>query len=145
MREAIGGALLIKLVMVFIVIYVCFLAIAINYSITFRVKNQIINLIEAYEGYEFAEDKIDSYIATVGYYKANVGNLSRGASCNGGVLKDGYCIKPIGFQKDGVEVGKYYKVTTYVSFDFPIIGQITNFPVSGETKIIYNSNRWGEH
>lgn len=146
MREAIGGALLIKLVMVFIVIYVCFLAIAINYSITFRVKNQIINLIEAYEGYEFAEDKIDSYIATVGYYKANVGNLSIGASCNGGVLKDGYCIKPIEFKKniDGkdVVVGKYYKVTTYVSFDFPIIGQITNFPVSGETKIIYNSNRW---
>ena len=27
---------------------VCFLAIAINYSITFRVKNQIINLIEEY-------------------------------------------------------------------------------------------------
>ena len=46
MREAIGGTLLIQLVMFFIVIYVAFLAIAINYSITFRVKNQIITLIE---------------------------------------------------------------------------------------------------
>ena len=58
MREAVGGALLIKLVMFFIVIYVCFMAIAVNYSITFRVKNQIINLIEAYEGYDLAEEHI---------------------------------------------------------------------------------------
>ena len=61
MREAVGGALLIKLVMFFIVIYVCFMAIAVNYSITFRVKNQIINLIEAYEGYDLAEEHIKEY------------------------------------------------------------------------------------
>lgn len=128
MREAIGGALLIKLVMVFIVIYVCFLAIAINYSITFRVKNQIINLIEAYEGYDFAKPQIESYIASVGYYKTSVGNVSMDASCD-----KGYCIKELTSDR-----GKYYRVTTYVSFDFPIIGQITNFPVSGETKVIYN-------
>ena len=65
MREAIGGALLIKLVMFFIVIYVCFLAIAVNYSVTFRVKNQIINLIEAYEGYDLAKNHIEEYIAKV--------------------------------------------------------------------------------
>ena len=59
MREAIGGALLIKLVMFFIVIYTCFLAIAVNYSITFRVKNQIINLIESYESYDLAKQPIE--------------------------------------------------------------------------------------
>ena len=50
------------------------------------------------------------------------------ASCD-----KGYCIKELTSDR-----GKYYRVTTYVSFDFPIIGQITNFPVSGETKVIYN-------
>lgn len=129
MREAIGGALLIKLVMFFIVIYVCFLAIAINYSITFRVKNQIINLIEAYEGYDLAKSQIESYIANVGYYRTSVGNVSIDASCD-----NGYCIEELTSER-----GKYYRVTTYVSFDFPIIGQITNFPVSGETKVIYNT------
>ena len=128
MREAIGGALLIKLVMFFIVIYVCFIAIAINYSITFRVKNQIINLIEEYEGYELAKPHIEEYIANVGYYKTNVGTVSLDANCN-----NGYCIEELTSQR-----GKYYRITTYVSFDFPIIGRITNFPVSGETKVIYN-------
>ena len=127
MREAMGGALLIKLVMFFIVIYVCFLAIAINYSITFRVKNQIINLIEAYEGYENAEEKINDYVSSIGYYRASVGQVSIDASCD-----NGYCIEEI-----NAERGRYYRVTTYVSFDFPIIGRITNFPVSGETRIIY--------
>ncbi len=128
MREAIGGALLIKLVMFFIVIYVCFLAIAINYSITFRVKNQIINLIEEYEGYDLAKTHIEEYIANVGYYRASVGNVSIDDTCD-----NGYCIKELTSDR-----GKYYRVTTYVSFDFPIIGRVTNFPVSGETKIIYN-------
>lgn len=128
MREAMGGALLIKLVMFFIVIYVCFLAVAINYSITFRVKNQIINIIESYEGYELAKEHIEEYIAGVGYYKTSVSNVSINSNCN-----NGYCIEELTSER-----GKYYKVTTYVSFDFPIIGRITNFPVSGETKVIYS-------
>ncbi len=127
MREAIGGALLIKLVMFFIVIYVCFLAIAINYSITFRFKNQIINLIEEYEGYDLAKPHIKEYIAGVGYYRSGVGTFNLSESCT-----NGYCIQELNSTR-----GKYYKVTTYVSFDFPIIGQITNFPVSGETRVIY--------
>lgn len=127
MREAMGGALLLKLVMIFIVIYVCFLAVAINYSITFRVKNQIINLIEAYEGLENAESKIKEYVNSVGYYRG-LGSMRKDESC----AYEGYCIYSVDSER-----GKYYKVVTYVSFDFPIIGQITNFPVSGETKVIY--------
>lgn len=134
MREAMGGALLIKLVMFFIVIYVCFLGIAINYSITFRVKNQIINLIEEYEGYELAKDKIEDYIANVGYYRASASGFSYDTNCTsaGGFYSNGYCITPLTSNR-----GNYYKVTAYVSFDFPIIGEIMNFPVSGETKVIY--------
>jgi len=133
MREAIGGTLLIQLVMFFIVIYVCFLAVAINYSITFRVKNQVINLIESYEGYDLAKPKIEEYIASVGYYRASDANFSHSSSCNGGQYYNGYCIQQLASDR-----GTYYKVTTYVSFDFPIIGEIMNFPVSGETRVIYN-------
>lgn len=127
MREAMGGALLLKLVMIFIVIYVCFLAIAINYSITFRVKNQIINLIEAYEGLENAEESIENYVNNIGYFRG-LGTVKRDENCN----YAGYCIYEIDSAR-----GKYYRVVTYVSFDFPVLGQITNFPVSGETKVIY--------
>ena len=136
MREAMGGALLIKLVMFFIIIYVCFFSVAINYSVTFRVKNQIINLIESYESYDLAKDKIESYIANVGYYRS-VGTMTVGEDCVNASSSGGYCIKKNTIIKDGVEVGEYYRVTTYVSFDFPIFGEITNFPVSGETRVLY--------
>lgn len=129
MRESIGGVFLIKLVMFFIVIYVCFLGIAINYSITFRVKNQIINLIEAYEGYDGAKQHIEEYVASVGYYRASTGSVKLDETCT-----NGYCIQELTSDR-----GKYYRVTTYVSFDFPIIGKLTNFPVSGETKVIFDA------
>lgn len=137
MREAMGGALLLKLVMIFIVIYVCFLSIAINYSITFRVKNQIVNLIEEYEGYELAKDKIEEYVANVGYYRAfNAFNNER--DCPGGESHSGYCIQPVIYAD--AKRGKHYRVTTYVAFDFPVIGRLMNFPVSGETNVIYDIN-----
>lgn len=133
MREAMGGALLIKLVMFFIVIYVAFLAIAINYSITFRVKNQIINLIEEYEGYELAASSIDKYVSNVGYYKSNKNlAVNFNSDSNTTCQSEGYCITKLNSDR-----GYYYKVTAYVTFDFPIIGQILNFPVSGETRVIY--------
>ena len=131
MREAIGGALLIKLVMFFVVIYVVFLGIAINYSITFRVKNQIINLIEAYEGVDAALPLIEEYTANVGYFRTTVGSVAFNApECN-----DGYCIEEINSAR-----GTYYKVTTFVVFDFPIVGTLTNFPVTGETRVIYQKS-----
>ena len=130
MREAMGGALLLKLVMIFIVIYVCILAIAINYSITFRVKNQIINLIEAYEGLDNADAAIKQYVNNIGYYRG-LGTMIKNEHCE----YEGYCVYEINSDR-----GKYYKVTTYVSFDFPIFGRIAQFPVSGETKVIYKPN-----
>lgn len=131
MRESIGGALLLKLVMFFVVVYVAFFAIAINYAITFRVKNQIINLIEAYEGIENASEHIEDYISQVGYFRTAVGDVSyNNADCS-----NGYCIDEISTVR-----GKYYKVTTYVTFDFPILGKFANFPVTGETRIIYTDN-----
>lgn len=129
MREAMGGAILLKIVMIFIVIYVCFLGIAINYSITFRVKNQIINLIESYEGLDNARDSIEAYVNSIGYFRG-LGTLT--INDNENCDSAGYCIEEIVTSR-----GTYYKVTTYVSFDFPILGKITNFPVSGETKVIY--------
>ena len=46
MRESFGGAFMIKLVLVFIVIYITFMAVAIDYAKVFRVKNNVINILE---------------------------------------------------------------------------------------------------
>jgi hypothetical protein len=120
-RESIGATFLIKLMVIFIVLYNSLLAIAVNYAMVFRVKNQIINLLEQYEGCEGAKGKIDEYIADVGYYRAST------------ATQGPYSIVPV--QDPGR--GTYYVVTTYIKFDFPFVEDILRVNVSGETKIIY--------
>ena len=51
---------MIKLVLIFIVIYVSFMAVAINYAKAFRVKNEVINIIEQIQ--EELKHKIESLI-----------------------------------------------------------------------------------
>lgn len=121
MRESVGATFLIKIMVIFIIIYNSLLAIAVNYAMVFRVKNQIINLLEQYEGCQGAKDKIDEYIANVGYYRATSGNQGP------------YSVDPIQVSNRGT----YYVVTTYITFDFPIVQNILRVNVSGETEIIY--------
>ncbi len=120
MRESIGATFLIKIMIIFIVLYNSLLAIAVNYAMVFRVKNRVINLIEQYEGCNSAKGYIKEYISKVGYY--------RGASSN----KKQYEITA-----HSASLGTYYTVTTYISFEFPIVRNIVNFPIRGETKVIY--------
>ena len=122
MREAIGGALLIKIMLFFLVLFNSLLAVAVNYSQAFRVKNQIINYIEQYEGYESAVNHIDSYLSTMGYYRKLHTTTGKG-----------YEVSRVTSSR-----GNYYKVTTYIAFEFPIVGNLFNFPIIGETKVITN-------
>ena len=49
MREAIGGTWLFGLVITFIVFFASFLAVSINYSKAFNVKNEVVNIVSKYE------------------------------------------------------------------------------------------------
>jgi hypothetical protein len=106
---------------IFIILYNSLLAIAVNYAMVFRVKNQIINLLEQYEGCGGAKAKIDDYIASVGYYRAST------------ATQGPYSIVPVQIPNRGT----YYVVTTYIKFDFPMVQNILRVNVSGETKVIY--------
>ena len=46
MRDAFGGAFMIKIFLIFIIVYVCFTALALNYAKAFKVKNAIIDYLE---------------------------------------------------------------------------------------------------
>jgi hypothetical protein len=122
MRESIGATFLIKIMVVFIILYNSLLAIAVNYAMAFRVKNEIINLLEQYEGCAGAKDSIESYIANVGYYRA--ATPSQGP----------YSIVPV---QEENRNGTYYIVTTYLKFDFPFVKDVMRVDVKGETKVIY--------
>ena len=49
MRDAFGGAFLIKLFLVFVIIYIGFTALALNYAKAFKVKNKVIDYLESSE------------------------------------------------------------------------------------------------
>ena len=46
MRDAFGGAFMIKLFLVFLAIYIGFTAVAVNYSKAFKVKNKVVEYLE---------------------------------------------------------------------------------------------------
>lgn len=150
MRESIGGTWLLGFVVAFIVIFSAYLAVSINYTKAFKVKNQIINLIEENEGFSKSigdvssktdsqlksssqtEDKIYYYLKEIGYATAKIDTNKCPA---GEAQSGGYCIKKVCTRQ-----GSYYKVTSFIKIELPIIWQSFTIPISGETKVLYNTS-----
>lgn len=98
MREAVGGAFMIKLMMVFLVIYVVFIAMALNYAKAFKTKNGIIDYIERYEGYnDHSKAAIDSYLDRMNYNVPAQGPHGTYAEShpNAVCYPKGYCIEQV--------------------------------------------------
>ena len=111
MRESVGGTLLLQIVLVFLTVYIGFMAIVINYGKVFRYKNAIINRIEQNEGYADCE-AIDLMVKELGYlndYEISYTTTSRGA---------------------------IYKVKVYIVFSLPLVKTEVKIPVKGETRLI---------
>ena len=129
-----GGTVLFQLMVVFVVIYISLMAIGINYATTFRVKNQIINILESSDSYVSSEPKIVDYLKGVSYYGGESKiefdpNLSKVKCLNN---TTNYCVEQIALKGGGC----YYVVTTYVSLRFPLIGDLNSLPIKGETSIM---------
>lgn len=137
MREAIGNSLLLNLVIVFASIVILFFVGILSYSKAYRVKNKIIDTIERYEDYENSEnskDEISTDLKSAGY--RTLGNKK----CDEGNLNDtsyNYCVYKISDKSS--DDSYYYRVVTYVHFEFPVIGDLISIPVKGETKILGKS------
>lgn len=121
MRESIGATFLIKIMVVFIVLYNALLAIAVNYAIAFRVKNQIINIVEQSEGCKNTGTKVRDYVTSVGYYRA------------ASPTDKGYTITATQIPNRGT----YYTINTFIQFDVPWVGTIVRPTITGQSKVIY--------
>ena len=64
MREAIGGSYIFQIVILFIALFSAFLVYSISYTKAFRVKNEILSLIEQYQGYSRADGDVTTYTDT---------------------------------------------------------------------------------
>ena len=130
MRDAFGGAFTMKLLLVFLVVYVCFMAIALNYAKAFRAKNGIIDYIERYEGFnDTSESIINSYLANMNYYVSSQGPYGSYANRQDTTCYDvGYCIETYA---DGS--GTNYIATTFI--EIKILGLSFTIPINGEVRI----------
>ena len=144
MRDAFGGTFMIKLMLIFLAIYIAFIAVALNYAKAFRVKNKIIDIIEQNEGIDDYNDTngvlgdINTYLGQVSYYVL-LDNVEASNTENDHCYQRGYCIEEHSIKENDIDT-KYYKVTTYIRINFPFFGLNFTIPVQGETRKIERIN-----
>lgn len=143
MRQAVGSAFILNLVIIFITLMMLVFVGSISYSKAYKTKNRIINIIEDNKGYnESSISEIETFMADTGYQISLTSDCTKVAPNNESSLvyptssiKSGYryCIFENRASNDN---GVYYTVVTFMKFDFPVIGNYIEFPVKGETKIL---------
>lgn len=151
MKDAIGGSLLLSLVVVFTSVVILLFAGIITYSKAYKVKNKIIEVIERYDGEIMDKsntskinavvlDEINTELNKVGYKISGAPtnskcsrDSSRGACTNLNTSSYNYCICS---QSGATTDGQSFEVITYVHFEFPVVGDLLTFPVKGETKAL---------
>ena len=141
MREAIGGTWLFGLVITFIVFFASFLAVSINYSKAFHVKNNVVDLISKYEGNNCkARKKISEYLRTSGaLVTGDCLSGYEGYNLAGEPANDGkayYCIASDETDSTTFMSKQFYRVIVFYKIDLPMLGNIATFKIKGETETI---------
>ena len=147
MRDSVGGTFMIYLFLIFLAIYITFVAVAFNYARAFRVKNKVIDIIEQNEGMDESDfnnlsgtnslgvaGEINEYLRKISY---NVNLTSSDEEDRGTCFDLGYCVDEFDYVSnvDGITY-KYYKVTTFVKLELPFMNLGFTIPVKGETRKI---------
>lgn len=145
MKDAIGGSLLLNIVVIFTSVIILMFVGILAYSKAYKIKNRVIEVIEENAVYnENVADALSDDLTRAGYRTATKDQIK--SKCENGNLTEDwsghlYCVYRIQVDESNSDRGYYYQVVTYVHFDFPVIGSMLTIPVKGETKIlgkIYN-------
>lgn len=151
MRDSINGLWLFGIVMTLMVFLIAFVAISLNYSRAFRMKSEMVNVIEQYNGINGNTiNKLDAITSSYGYRTTKKCRDMDGTMIIG--IKDGYVTKN---PKDAQEYCIYrteytgscnsayecdtkyiYNVDVFFTINLPLFGNIFTYTVSGETKQI---------
>ena len=164
MRQTIGGTWVFQLVIIFTLIFAAYIALTINYSKSFRVKNEVLSIIEKNEGFTDNGVKlINNYLSQSGYKTVGACKLQTDV-----VVYGANNIDPSSISIERAQPGKkyyycfskytgyhtyfttraYYKITLFSKFDLPVFGNLTTFDVDGQTSEIdatydtKNLNNW---
>lgn len=159
MRQTIGATWVFQLVILFTLIFAAYIALTINYSKSFRVKNEVLSFIEKNQGMTDNGVKlINNYLTQsgykqMGYCSANetLGTVTYGAkSLNTESIsnifepaeagkKYYYCFSKVTGYHSYFTTRAYYKVKLFFHMDLPVMGDIYSFDVDGQTSEIDNT------
>lgn len=147
MNESVGNTALFNIIIIFVIIMIAFFIGSLAYSKAFKVKNKIIEEIEKNETFDNeVEDEVNTWLSKIGYRVNFRGTDNRekckSASDKGKLVNTTsayqYCVYEINTCNESNKsrkCGKYYRVTAYMYFDVPIISQMIQIPINGETMI----------
>lgn len=135
-----------KYILVFTFLFAAFLALAITYNRVFKQKNEIISIMEKYEGISTTSlNIINNYLKTTGY------SIKGQCEVNEYGIKDldnniyekvtntkeeyYYCLSDKLLKNDnGDKI--YYDIKLFFKFNLPFVGDLFTFKITGETKEI---------
>ena len=126
MQEAFGGTFMLKLFMIFFIIYISIIGVALNFAKIYRIKNNVINILEQSQyntaNSEQVFEKLEKYLDAVPYGSKNyfLFNNNFNSKCSGGVER----FKDLGIfvVQKGESDKPYYSVTIYYVVDFHGLG-----------------------
>lgn len=132
MKQSIGQSVSINIIVIFIVIMFAFIAGILSYTKAFKVNSNIAKALETSEGYnDISKKEISRILTGLGYIQMPV-------SCSNSSSEDGddemgICILEV--QDDSNHYS--YRITTYITFEIPLIGQTLRVPIKSKTEGIY--------
>ncbi len=149
MKEAIGNVGVTNFVIIFIIILLIFFVGSLAYSKASKVKNRIIDEIEKDQGYDSnTQTEIEKWMKEIGY-RVNFRQTDNHSNCPSASEELGgsaklvnnssryqYCVYEVNTCNRGDDsgvCGTYYRVITYMYFDFPVISQMIQIPVRGDS------------
>lgn len=139
MKDSFGSAYMIYVFIFFVIIFITFISLILKYAQAFKVKDQIISIIEEYEGYTNSYEAInyiEDYIENNTSYRPEVNNSTlnkRAGDMCSSTYK--FCV---GEHSDS-NGRKYYTVYTFVSWSFPFFGLANTWEIQGETRPVVSN------
>lgn len=159
MKESIGGFSLFNIVIVFVLVFTGYISLSINYSKAYNVKNEILNIIRNQGGvctsdtpsdsdncYNFTEQITDYFkeanYRSVGNCKDGWTGFSRDGSNLGTNAKNAaFCVHAVKANTNSeLPNALYYQVKVFYQLDLPIINNVFEFSIVGETARVYSPN-----
>ena len=150
MKESVGAYYITIIFIVFVLLFTGYMCLSINMNKAYKVKNEIINIIQKNNGLDSnALHQIQDFMTKVGYRTTGTCDNNNdyafgisGSSANSN--KPVFCAKQVvtEYSSDSyttVQFPKavYYQVKVFFSIDLPIVRQFFTFGLKGSTKKLF--------